>query len=212
MHINIDIRDQQTRNNLHDGQYISFQLNVPNAKPFDYDKFLNTCYVIPKKTRSLIDLHKNKNNNDNNKDLNYLDSSSEDDYNAIFHSTFVENNMSINGLGLLYENEVVLKSSYIKILYDYPCKTNATFHIKADNEVVGFTYGELALKSMQFFHMLYTLYKQYDLSSGCIVQSGDINNRCFDSIFEYEWRDNGLDRLIYNKQNDEWVFECIDYI
>ncbi len=137
---------------------------------------------------------------------------------VLLYETFVKNKMSIDGLGLINADDVVLKSSYCNILFNYPvnCRENIVFTIHADNDTIGFTRKELALKSMQKYHLMLYLYKNYDVEKGMIVSNELAKERKITmfspSRYDDEWTDNGLLNLIYCKELDQWIFNCYDYI
>ena len=124
--------------------------------------------------------------------------------------------MSLDNLGLLYEDEIILKSSYANVHFDYPnFKSYVTFSLHADNEMRGFTVKELALKMMQRYHLLYFLFDNYDMTKGKLFPDkkliGD-TRRCFrPCLFTGEWY-NGLKCICYDKEFDRWTFECINAI
>lgn len=63
------------------------------------------------------------------------------------YSYFVANKMQIDGL-LENPDEIVLKCSYCKIHFDYPCYV-LKVTLMGDNKVTGFPRKELALKIMR---------------------------------------------------------------
>ena len=212
-------RDFINKTSLIDGQEIKFILGNQNIT-FNYNDYTNQPEKI--KRVSLINQYKGTHNSEmnhneylQNKDkINDIESE-ESDNNCLYYEQFIKNNHSIQGLNLLYENEIILKSSYINILYNYPCYTpKTTFHISADNEMEGFTFGELALKAMQFYHLLFDLYKHYDIQKGIRKELPDNDReRYFRSVaYIGEWEDNGLHSLKYHKETDTWEFICIEYI
>ncbi len=184
----ISKRDEITKNNTDDKQSIEFVL-VPEGKTI--------------------------------RDIKILDKY-DDMYDGEFvllHETFANNNMSIDGLGLYGEDDIVLKSSYCNLLLEYPCYREKTvFTIYADDDMVGFTRGELALKAMQRFHLKLYLCNNYDVSKGMVVSGELAKKRTRDQIlfeptmYMDEWDRNGLVSLTYNKETDQWTFICHDYI
>ncbi len=185
----INKRDEITKNNTDDKQSIDFVL-VPEGKTI--------------------------------RDIKIFDKYDDDLYDEeyiLLHETFANNNMSIDGLGLYGENDIVLKSSYCNLLLDYPCYRESTvFTIYADDEMVGFTRGELALKAMQRFHLKLYLCNNYDVSKGMIVSDDLAKKRSRNQIlfeptmYMDEWDRNGLVSLDYKKETDQWNFICHDYI
>ncbi len=67
---------------------------------------------------------------------------------------------------------------------------------------------------MQFYHLLFHIYKNYDVKRGTPADlPDDDRNRYFRPVMYIgEWEDNGLDSLKYNKETDTWEFICINYI
>ncbi len=185
----INKRDEITKNNTDDKQSIEFVL-VPEGKTI--------------------------------RDIKILDKYNDDMYDEEFvllHETFANNNMSIDGLGLYGEDDIVLKSSYCNLLLEYPCYREKTvFTIHADDDMIGFTRGELALKTMQRFHLKLYLCNNYDVSKGMVVSDELAKKRTRDQIlfeptmYMDEWDRNGLVSLTYNKETDQWTFICHDYI
>ena len=202
-YVYIKKRDMMTKNTLVDGQEIKFILSNENIK-FNYDDYTNQ----KEKTKpvSLIDQYKgttantriSRNEYEENKQNGKYDTweeSEESDNDYLYYEQFIKNNHSIKGLNLLYENEIILKSSYINILYMYPCYTpHTTFRITADNEMEGFTFGELALKAMQFYHLLFDLYKHYDVQKGIREDLAENDRDRYFRPVAYigEWENNGL--------------------
>ncbi|QKF93719.1 hypothetical protein QKU48_gp0261 [Fadolivirus algeromassiliense] len=190
-------RDNITKTNLNDNQTISFLLQLPDKEykelpPFNYETYMA---------------------NDNVSDEG--DNDDENDYDMLLYKTFIDNQMSVDNLGLVYENEIVLKCSYANILYSYPnFNSNIVFTIHADDEIAGFTMKELALKAMQRYHLLYYLFKNYNMKSGEIIADNTSEfERCFrPTLWDSEWSDNGLLNLMYHKNTDQWEFVCCDYI
>jgi len=196
----IQKRNKITKASLQDDQTISFILQGPNKRyeqipPFNYDNYMNTA-------QTSLEL----NTNDEERD----------DYEMLLYQTFVDNGMSVDNLGLVYENEIVLKCSYANILFSHPnFNSNTVFTIHADDEITGFTMKELALKTMQRYHLLFFLFQNYDMQKGIIVDDNTkpIDDCCFrPTLWKSEWSDNGLLNLVYNKNTDQWRFECCDYI
>lgn len=162
---------------------------------------------------------------------------------------FLNNSMSIQNLGLAYKDEVILKCSKIKLFFKYPNRQQTMMEIVADDNMKGFTVGELALKVMQRYHMLYYINYNYNVKDGKVIDVPhtfewnrpyvqppipDGNKVVYDFLdkefiapkkdtnafdycygepcFEYEWTDNGIKYLKYNKQMDYWEVICINYI
>jgi len=139
------------------------------------------------------------------------------DDNVLFYDKFVNNNMSIDNLGLHVPDDIVLKSSYCNILFDYPVnyKEHTVFTVHANDEIVGFTRKELALKVMQRYHLMWYLCKNYDVEKGMIVSDELAKERkitIFESNFyTSDWTDNGVVSLIYKKETDQWIVNCYEY-
>lgn len=138
------------------------------------------------------------------------DEYNDEDEKAVWYEDYVKN-MNVDNLNLLHENEIVLKSSYMNILFKSPnFNSETTFKIYADDEVEGFTMKEIVLKVMQKYHMLYFLYKHYDMEKGII--SNEIKSPCFRPVlYESDWLDNGLSHLCYDKKSNTWEFICANY-
>jgi hypothetical protein len=161
------------------------------------------------------------------------------------YSDFVDNHMTVQGLAR--ENDIVLLCSSIKVMFNYPNRDEIIMTINADDAMKGFNMGELALKVMQRYHMLYYLNYNYDMKIGKVIDKPHTFERnrpyiqppipdsntntfdflsmsmpynvsfkqdlhCFGSGMEYEWFDNGIKCLIYNKPMDYWEVICVDYI
>lgn len=152
------------------------------------------------------------------------ESKSMDDYDDELHHDFVltyekflDNNMQIEGLNLHEPEELVLASSYCNILFNYPCRRQSTvFSIRADSDITGFTRKELALKAMRLYHLKVYLCKNYDITKGCIVSDELAKERkivIFEpAMYMGEWERNGLVSLTYQKNVDQWVFDCYEYL
>lgn len=117
---------------------------------------------------------------------------------GIEYSSFV-NTMELPSI--IGGDDIVIKMSYINIYFDFPCvKDQPTFKITADNDELGFTRKELALKILQLFHMLYFLHKNYDMEKGII--SDDITNKCFQPLIaEYDYESNSIYGIEHNGDN-----------
>lgn len=209
-----------TLNNLEDGHQIQFLTSKADLPEFNYES-------------NILNINNN-------------DEESEEDY-PLYYKDFLDNNMSIGNLA--YQNEVILKCNKIKLMFDYPNRAKTMLQITADDEMKGFTVGELALKIMQRYHMLYYMNYNYDVKTGKVidekhtfewnrpyvqppipdgsnngldfldrefkapVKNPEAFEHCFgEPCFEYEWSDNGVKRIEYNKQMDYWKVICIDYI
>lgn len=214
-------------------------LTKVNLKHDQQIVFLPTNDVLP--TFSYEDNILNSINND--------DVSSEEDTNyPLVYKAFLDNNMSVKNLGLAYEEEVILKCSKINVLFDYPNRQYTMMQITADDVMRGFTVGELALKVMQRYHMLYYLNFNYNLKEGKMIDEPHTfewkrayvqppiptgekipdyrdneykhitrDNTAFEHCFgepfmEWEWADNGVKCLKYDKQTNYWKVICMDYI
>jgi hypothetical protein len=138
--------------------------------------------------------------------------------NVLMYETFVNNGMSVDNLNLHGENDIVLKSSYCNILLGYPVnyKEHVVFTVHADDEIVGFSRKELALKAMQRYYLLWYLCKNYDITKGTIVSEELAKERkivMFEPTAYFdEWTNNGLVSLEYKKETDQWEFNCYEYI
>lgn len=134
----------------------------------------------------------------------------------IMYDEFI-NNPTLKDIGLLNKDQIVLKSSYIYILFNNPnFNSDTIFKLTADNELEGFTREELAVKIMQRYHLIYFLFKNYDMKKGIIKEVPtdiDINNRsdiCFRPLlYETDYTINGLSYIIYDQEKDYWKFAPI---
>lgn len=129
---------------------------------------------------------------------------------GIDYAVFVENKMKLPTLER--ENDIVIKMSYANIYFEDPCwNSKSTFKINSDNKI-GFTRKELALKVFQRFHMLYFLYKNYDMKKGIISNNVIIpdRNRCFSPLMEYDYLDNGIYGVQYDKIYNRWTILLIN--
>lgn len=138
------------------------------------------------------------------------------DDNVLEYQKFVNNDFKIDGLWLADPDDVVLKLSYCDVLFDYPCfDSKVVFTLHPTDKMIGFTRKELALSVMQKYHMLYYLSCNYSTAVGKVVDDKTSIKRedsVFRPIMEYEWRDNGVLQLQYNKIKDQWCVIYEDYI
>ncbi len=205
---------------------------IPNNIEVSIEHTTSLWQEIGKKMAFIKDRDENsKNNTDDNRSIDFIlnpngnnelpELNEDEDIPkecVLLYETFVNNNMSVDGLGLIGADDVVLQSSYCNILFNYPvnCRENIVFTIHADNDTVGFTKKELALKAMQKYHLMLYLYKNYDVEKGKIVSDELAKERkttiFSPSRYDDEWTDNGLLNLIYCKEMDQWIFNCYDYI
>jgi hypothetical protein len=204
-------RDNITKTNLQNKQKIYFilsnDLNGHKDVPaFDYDNY-----------------HKEWEKEDDSTE-------SSDDFSVLFYKTFIDNNMKMDNLGLMYENEIILKSSYANILFDSPIyRSSVVFTLHANDEIAGFTMKELSLKIMQRYHLIVFLYKNYNMEEGKLVdRTGEMENipnkelftnipksgkYCFEPVlYESELYDNGVMGLEYCKEKEQWTVLLYDYI
>lgn len=143
--------------------------------------------------------------------VNVHDGSSEEDDSddaggdGITYKSFMEKTYELED-----PEDLVLPCSYILIHYNNPCwKESVTFHIPADDEMLGFKRLELMKKSMERFHLLYYLFINYNVEEGKI--NPDRSSYLFHPLISRdEYTDNGLRCLTYNKEKDYWIFKCID--
>lgn len=174
-------RDQITIDNLKNDCIIEFTMDTGKEVPvFNYDTFINKLYN---------------------------DELSDEDSECILYEEFVKT-MTVGKL--VYDNEIILKCSYINVHFKYPMRqTDVTFKMMADNEMNGFTLNELALKVMQKYHMLVFMWQNYDLKQG-IINPGVHN--CFQPfMYECDWLMNGVTGLQYDKPTNTWEVLLIDY-
>ena len=188
--------------------------NHENVPPFDYNTYHG--------------LNENKEDKDISDDKS--DDKSDDEMNVLLYEKFVNNGMKVDNLGLLYENEIILKSSYANILFTYPVyRDSVVFTLTANNDVEGFTMKELVLKVMQRYHLLTFLCVNYNMAEGKIVNTeAETDNvpmkhlftnvpksdrDCFEpTLYTSEWTDNGVVQLKYHKDKDQWEVMLYDYI
>jgi len=153
---------------------------------------------------------------------NNLPESDDDDYinyteeKYLYYEEYVNNGMKVDGLNLDNPDEIALELSNIYVNFGQPINPNENiiFKITANDELKGFTYSELALKIMQRYHLIYFLFRNWDMEKGVIKETptDDMKYRdeCFHpTCYVGEWIDNGLACLFYNKQSDFWYFEPI---
>ena len=138
---------------------------------------------------------------------NYSDDS-DDENEGIDYKDFVDNNMQLPAIK--GKDEIVINMSYANIWFGFPCYGDSpVFKIKANNEKIGFTREELALKIFRRFHMLYFLYKNYDMEKGVISTEITESKQCFQPLCgEYDYCDNGIYGVEYNKTLDRWEVLC----
>jgi len=177
-------RDEITVVGLQDNCILEFRLHddcILEVPAFNYDMFINKIY-------------------------NEAYDNEEFGRNLVFYENFIKN-MSVEGL--IYENEVVLKCSYINVHFRYPMlQSDVTFKIMADNELDGFTMKELVLKVMQRYHMLVFMWQNYDIKNGIINPT---SRNCFKPlVYESDWTMNAVTGLKYNKTNNTWMVMLLD--
>lgn len=154
---------------------------------------------------SLVDGQKIKFRNINHPDIESDDETYDDDTHGLLYEDFMKNEINLKG-----NDDIVLKQSFILVHYDYPSYDRVTFTIKADNELIGFTRRELAVKCMKYFHLQLYLYQNYNMEKGefdPLKGSG-----LFKPFYLCDYTDNGLSDLVYNKQKNYWVFTCMNYM
>ena len=133
---------------------------------------------------------------------------------VLTYDKFINNNMTVDNLGLINSDDIVLKSSYCNILFSYPVNYNEPiiFSIGADDKKIGFKRKELALKAMQKYHLLYYLYKNYDVEKGEIVLDEKKVTIFEPNQCDEEYTQNGLLNLIYDKEKDHWIFNTYKFV
>lgn len=135
------------------------------------------------------------------------------DIDGIYYDEFAKN-MRIPELK--NSNEVVIQMSYADISFEEICvDMMPIFRIHADNESFGFTRAELLTKLFEIYHMLYFIYKNYNMQNGLI--SANMNNvkwknRCFRPLIgDYDYESNGIYSLEFNKQRGIWIVQFLHY-
>ena len=109
--------------------------------------------------------------------------------------------------------EVVLDTSYIRIAFQYPPTEKVIFRIEATDISKGFTRKELAYKILQHFHMLRSVGKNYNMEKGEFDMNNENNkSNPFRAILSWEYDDNGISFLEYNKNEDVWNVEYRYYL
>jgi len=87
-----------------------------------------------------------------------------------------------------------------------------TFRVKADDEMRGFSERELAVKVMKYFNMMYQINLHYNMDLGKFQEEElPLQKWVFDCLFEYEYYDNGVVGLEYQKDG-EWEVIFLDYL
>ncbi len=135
---------------------------------------------------------------------------SDEENEGIKYNDFLNNNMQIPEIK--DKDEIVINMSYANIWFGFPCYCDSpTFKIKATDELKGFTREELALKIFRRFHMLYFLHKNYDMVKGVIDTEIIESKRCFQPLCgEYDYSDNGVYGIEYDKKNNRWEVLCVN--
>ena len=139
----------------------------------------------------------------------------ESDTQYIRYDQFIQDGMNIPSLN--GADDLVLACSRCNIHFDYPCFDNVTYTIRAEDEVVGFTRKELALKIMQLYCMMVFVCKKYDKTTGQLYQSEPNPPKFSELMFGpvlgvSEWEDNGIRGITYDKEKNHWVCLCVNYI
>ena len=131
---------------------------------------------------------------------------SDDESKGIRYQSFIENNYKLND-----PDKIIFPCSYIDIHFNSPCwKDHVTFRINAEDEMLGFRRLELMKRALERYHLLYYLFKNYNIEEGKINPENP--SYLFSPVlYSNEYTDNGLKSLIYNKELNYWVFECIEY-
>ena len=132
----------------------------------------------------------------------------------MMYEDFIKNGMKIENLARA--DDLMLACSKCDICFDYPCKDSVIYTIRANDEIVGFTRKELALKVMQLYCMMAFNYKNYDKTTAQITNMESMPKnapqRIFSPINDEEWEENGMGGIRYNKEKDYWVCQCLHYI
>lgn len=154
----------------------------------------------------------------NNGDVDYdnYDNDSWDDNDILPHDVFVNNDMKIEGLGLVGSNDIVINQPECNIYFNWPMTEDyVTYRLVADNKNIGFTRGEIALKAMQKYHMMAFICNNYDSAKGCVRYEdnsrGDVYKKTFGNFMWIQpYYGNGLWHLIYEADYDRYRFECYE--
>lgn len=133
------------------------------------------------------------------------DSSGDEDTSGIYYKSFINKTYELKD-----PDDIILKCSYITIHFNHPCcEEHVTFHIKADDEMLGFTRLELLKKAMDRYHLLYYLFLNYSTEEGKICP-GKSSYLFAPLISRSDYTDNGLSHLVYDKSKKYWIFSCIN--
>lgn len=133
---------------------------------------------------------------------------------ALLYKRFIDNNMKIDGLNLFGDTDIVLKSSKCDLVINAPAHDYGTvFRLRADDDMIGFTRKELALKVMQRYHLMWYLCQNYNLETGKITDNPEERKEIIfrATMYDSYWWNNGLICLQYHKNANQWEFICYDY-
>lgn len=115
-----------------------------------------------------------------------------------------------NKIILKNSEEIVLESSEFNLCFNYPTLNQVIFSIKAPDPVKGFSRKELADIIFRYYHMQYFISMNYDSKKGEInLSNGD---GIFASIFPFEYEENGIYGIEYNKDKKIWQIGYMNYI
>ena len=117
------------------------------------------------------------------------------------------------GVKDLDDRDYVLACSYADLHFVHPPMHDhqATFRIRADHDLYGFTLKELATKTFKYFEMMYQINLHYNMDDGKFQESKlGIDKWVFPSVFEYEFYDNGIEGLEFI--DHKWLVTMSEYI
>lgn len=154
---------------------------------------------------------------DNLQDKHVIEFHTSSNNKGILYNDFRNDGMIINKL--IAADDIVLEISSVVIVFTYPCKDRTTFTIVSENDITGFSRKELALKIMRYYHMMYYMALNYDLEKGAFDENfgerfidKSYGKRAFAPIAFYEYIDNGIINITYEKGRNEWIVNTIDHI
>lgn len=141
------------------------------------------------------------------------DSETSQDIDGIYYAEFVKN-MCIPELK--NANDIVIEMGYADISFEsFYFDMRPIFRIHANDEETGFKRGELLTKLFKIYHMMYFMYKNYNMETGSInatITNVHWENRCFKPLIgDCDYEANGIHYLEFNKQTKIWKLHPIEY-
>lgn len=138
--------------------------------------------------------------------ITFLQEGDDEEDGGVYYSEYYPESER-ESVNVLDGEEIVLELSKIVLHYRYPMLDEVTFSVKTKN-VRGFTRDALLKECFRYYRLLHQVHKHYDMN----LEEMRLNEGrdCFQPVEPFE--ENGIAEVIYNKTQDVWVVEMMEYV